>query len=501
MGEPPPRRSNDIHPPQPGRRMTTPPVHWHEGLFLRPHHFQAAERYVLDQARVSERFDTHYNWGVRSVDIDAEAIKNYRFVVHRLEARTRDGTLVVIGPDTPIAPLDLRPIMERSSPGAMVDVLLAVPMLQIGRENTGTADNSEVRYHVDSPREPLPDENSGQNPRPVQFRRLNAKLVCADQNTTGFDTFPLARLERSAAAAAPPQMHPWFIPPCLACDGWPGLGVGVLGQIYNRIGNMVKQLAVRVRDQRITFDSNAPEDRKIFERLRALNEASATLHIYAQAQGVHPLPAYLELLRIAGKLAVFSKDCTLPDDMPAYDHDDLGRCFYWAKRYIDDLLSADFSQGFEMRPFIGTGLRMGVAMEPAWLAPAAQILVGVESALPADECRRLLTGKLNMKIGAAERVDEIFKLGQRGLDFLHVANPPRVLPPSKAITYFQINRDVSKDEWAAVGQTYNLAIRMNERLLTGTIEGRQDVTISADGKTTTLRFTLYVVPPEAAGRG
>lgn len=475
--------------------MTTPPVHWHEGLFLRPHHFQAAERFLLEQDRANGRFDLHYNWGSRVVEIDQDALKNYRFVVRRLEARTREGTLVVIGPDEAPPELDLRPLMEKQAPGALLDVLLAVPMLQLGRENTGGSDNPEARYHVDAPREPSPDENTGQNPRPLQFRRLNLRLMTAEQNTTGFETLPIARLERSAQAGAPPQLHPWYIPPILACDGWSGLGVQLLGQLYNRIGNLTKQMSLRVRDQRITFDSNAPDDRKIFERLRALNEAFATMHVYANAQGVHPFTVYLELVRMAGKLAVFAKECTLPDDMPTYDHDDLGTCFFWVKRFIDDLLTQDFSQGYEMRPFIGTGLRMGVTIEPSWLAPAAQILVGVESALPQNECVRLLTGRLNMKIGAAERVDEIFRMGMRGLDFVPFPNPPRVLPPSKNITYFQVNRDASKEEWDAVGQTYNLAIRLNERLLVGTIEGRQDITISADGRTSTLRFTLYVIPP------
>ena len=34
---------------------------------------------------------------------------------------------------------------------------------------------------------------------------------------------------------------------------------GVIGEVYNRVGKMVKQLAKQVRDQSITFDSNAPE--------------------------------------------------------------------------------------------------------------------------------------------------------------------------------------------------------------------------------------------------
>ena len=69
--------------------MSTPPVYWHQGMFLRPHHFQAGERFVADQARISGHFDVHYNWGLRVAKIDMEALRNQFFVVERLAARRR----------------------------------------------------------------------------------------------------------------------------------------------------------------------------------------------------------------------------------------------------------------------------------------------------------------------------------------------------------------------------------------------------------------------------
>jgi type VI secretion system protein ImpJ len=483
--------------------MSTPPVYWHQGMFLRPHHFQAAERYWADQLRRSAKFDVHHDWGLRTVAIDLGALRNYRFEVDRLEARLRDGTLVRAekGTDTELAPLDLKAVMEGLGPGQTVDVLLAVPQLQVGRPNAGGPGDPGVRFHVDAAREPVPDENTGQYPSLVETRRLNARLLTADQNTSGFETVPVARVERSSQVAAPPQIHPWYIPPVLACDGWPPLYEEVIGEVYNRVGGLVKQLAKQVRDQNIRFDSNAPEQRKIFERLRTLNEGYAAFGVIARAAGAHPFDGYLELCRLAGKLAVFGKNATLPDDLPAYDHDDLGRCFFTVKRYIDDLLTQDFSQGYEMRPFVGDGLRMRVQIEPAWLAPACHVLVGVESALNADDCAKLLTGRLNMKIGALERVDEIFRVGQKGLDFVHDHKPPPVLPGTAGsganLTYFRLNQTASREEWNAVAQTYNLAIRLNQTLLVGSMDGRSDVTIQAGGKTANMRFTLYVVLPSA----
>ena len=196
---------------------------------------------------------------------------------------------------------------------------------------------------------------------------------------------------------------------------------------------------------------------------------------------------------------MFSKTATLSDELPHYDHDNLGHCFYTLKRLIDEFLSLDFNQGYEVRPFIGEGLRMKVAMEPTWMAPACQMLVGVQSNLKPDECARLLTGRLNMKIGSLERVEEIYQRGLRGLDFVHDHKPPSVLPTPQDVTYFRINRDVSKDEWISLNASYILGIRLNETKLLGTIDQKTEVTIQAEGRNATLKFTLYVVLPGVTG--
>lgn len=471
-----------------------PPVYWHEGMFLRPHHFQAAERFHAGQLRQSAAWDVHHNWGLREVELNADALKNYRVEVIRLQARLRDGTLVRIPRDGVVAPLDLKPFLGQAGP---VEVSLAVPVVQEGRANVGAVSDGS-RYQVQTPRDGQPDENTGQNPRPVSFRRLNMKLLAAGQDPAGFEVLPLVRVERSGMAEAAPQVYKPYIPPVLACDAWEELQVGVLQQVYHRVGKLVTQRAKQVVDRRITFDSNSPGDRQIFEGLRVLNEAMAGLGVLATAEGIHPLVAYQELCRIVGRLAVFGPDLAAPE-LPRYDHDDLGGCFFTVKRLIDDLLGrGTFELGYEEVAFVGQGLQMRVSMKPEWLSAAYQMYVGVASGIPTDECVRMLQGQLNMKIGASNRVEEIFKRGLMGLAFAYDSRPPRVLPDARSITYFRINRDLSKDEWAHVQSTLSCAVRFNENLVDGTIQGQQDVSIrSQAGKTVRLRFTLYLIPPQA----
>jgi len=44
------------------------PVHWSEGLFLQPHHLQAADRYWTETLQTSEQWDHPYYYGLRTLD-------------------------------------------------------------------------------------------------------------------------------------------------------------------------------------------------------------------------------------------------------------------------------------------------------------------------------------------------------------------------------------------------------------------------------------------------
>src|SRR5436305_14182916 len=109
--------------------MTTRAVHWHEGMFLRPHHLQAAQRHGFHQSQLGDKWDLHYNWGLRAIDLDLDAIANYRLVVRSLKARLRDGSLIALPEEGELPALDLKAAFER---GDNLTVFLAVPMLHLG---------------------------------------------------------------------------------------------------------------------------------------------------------------------------------------------------------------------------------------------------------------------------------------------------------------------------------------------------------------------------------
>jgi type VI secretion system protein ImpJ len=470
--------------------MSARAVHWHEGMFLQPHQFQAEHRYFAAHSHRSLSWPVHHSWGLRSIGIDADALANSRFVVRELRALMRDGTPVAAPDDGVLPALELKGLFE---PGQPLTVFLAMPVLNLGKSNVAEdAPDPNARYQLDT--QELEDENTGVNPQPVRVRRPNMRLLISGEDQTGFTTIPIVRLVKSALANAPPEVDASYIPPVLACDAWPALHADILQSLFDRIGRKRERLAAALASRGGAFTTNDAADAVAASHLRELNESYAVLSVLAFTPGVPPLAAYTELCRLVGQLAIFDRTGRWPA-IPLYDHDDLGGCFYRVKGYLDTLLDILPEPEYKERPFVGVGLRMQVAVEPTWLDPAWGLFLGVRSEMDPDEAVRLLTvpGQLDMKIGAGDRVDAIFQLGQQGLRFDSCPRPS-ILPDVAGARYFKVSRQPER-EWASVLRSLTVAIRINETRIVGAIQGQRTVTVrGAGGTTNAMQFTLYAVP-------
>ena len=469
--------------------MADRPVHWHEGMFLQPQHFQTAARYFTEATQRSAKWATHHNWGLRTVDLDLDALTNSRFVVRSLQACFRDGTPIAVPEDGVLAALDLKGVFQ---PGQPVTIFVAMPVLNLGRSNVSeNGSDPTARFRLDTL--DLEDENTGVNPQPVQVRIPNFRLLLSGQDQTGYDVLPIARVEKSALANAPPQLDASFIPPILACDTWPILKVEILRSIFDRIGRKRERLVSQLTSRGVGWDSSTGAEAAMIAQLRELNEGYGSLSALAFSPGVPPLAAYVELCRLVGQLSIFDRTGKWPA-IPAYDHDDLGGCFWRVKKYIDALLDIFPEPDYMERPFIGVGTRMQVAVEPTWLDPNWKFWIGVQSTLDTAECLRLLTvpGQLDMKVGSGERVDAIFQLGQQGLRF-EPCPRPTILPDLPGQQYFQMGR-VPEKEWGFVQKSLSFALRVNETRIVGGIQNQRTISIRTGSQTAPLQFTLYAAP-------
>jgi type VI secretion system protein ImpJ len=486
--------------------MRNLPVHWYEGLFLRPHHLQAADRYWTELLQTSSRWNCAYDYGLYAFEFSKEALANHQIDVHVLKARMRDGTIVDLDVGQQPDRVDLKQSVgevsnlaaqlgEAFEQESIVRVYLAVPKLKLGRVNIATTEQDGGTRFSET-RLMLADENRGGHEQQVQLRELNAKLVLSTQDLTGYELLPVAQIKRASEGEASPELDKEYIPPVLSINAWPGLGGEIVRALYDVIGRKMEVLSQQIVDRGVGRESQDPGDLDRISMLEKLNEAYATLSILAFAQSIHPLVAYTELCRILGQLSIFTPQ-RVATDIPAYDHEDLARIFKQIKRRIEDILRSVRDYEFEQRYFVGVGLGMHVSLEPNWFHSNWEWCIGVRKGdLSPQECRDLLSkAMLDWKLGSTRQVENIFLSGKPGVMLQPLERPIRALPARQEWIYFEVIQNDSP-AWRDVVATQTLAMRLKDSLILNRdkLQGEREILVAALNRKSKLQFALFAIP-------
>lgn len=494
--------------------MRNLPVNWSEGMFLRPQHFQAADRYWTEALQTSEKLDLEYNYGLRQLDFSTDAIKNFQFQLNSCQARLKDGTLVTIepgheGPErmdlkAPLAEAEHAAVRqavdlkESFNTAATVRVFLGVPKLKLGAENLAREGRTGA-FRFSTRQEPLPDENSPGIDQDIELRSMSVRLLLSTQDRSGYECLPIAEIQRASDQDSTPRLNVFYIPPLLGIDAWPILARDIVRAIYDMVGHKIELLSDQVASRGITLVSQEPGDLDRLMMLTQLNESYSTLSILAFASGVHPFPAYTELCRLVGKLSIFG-ETRRPPEIPRYDHDDLGRIFYWVKQQIDDLMHKIRDYEYDQRFFVGIdGSGMHVTLDQKWLNADWKWYVGVARENVSErECLELLSpGKIAWKLGSASKVDVLFKTRAEGLQLLHQERAPRALPVVGNWNYFEVTRQGQAWKDVQQDQTLGMRFRDDDVLNRANLEGQRKLILNYQGRQAALQFALFAVPLRA----
>jgi len=104
-------------------------VVWTEGMFLRPHHFQQSEKYLLSTLREWGQSQRVYTWGFYDLEFDEALLRQGKLALSAASGCLPDGTFFAFSqPQHGPAPLDLPASVDRSK------VVLAIPTRRNGRE-------------------------------------------------------------------------------------------------------------------------------------------------------------------------------------------------------------------------------------------------------------------------------------------------------------------------------------------------------------------------------
>ncbi len=195
-------------------------VHWHEGLFLQPHHLQAFGRQVADRVRRDRRLGWGYPWGVVESRLNTDELANMRVRFDRLRVVMPSGIEVDSPGNCDLPSMDIGERFNSST--ASFTVSLGVPLWQKERANALEIGESDWRikrlYRVEE-RETA-DENTGENPQGMLVRKVNARLLLEGDDTTDMEVVPLVRVGHAAGEdIGSPRLERTFVPPCMLLSG------------------------------------------------------------------------------------------------------------------------------------------------------------------------------------------------------------------------------------------------------------------------------------------
>ena len=477
-------------------------LHWGEGLFLRPQHFQTADRFWQELIGASSSFDTAFNWGVYRAEINEDALDNQIIDLIRIQARSKQGTLISFDAAT-IDKVDLTQKSEsdprfdeflRSNNG--VKVLLGIPHLKMSRPNVAPPGGDQKSRFVAVTNQ-VEDESVGGNPQEIEVKDLNAQILFESDDLSGFEIIPLLRLVRSREVGAKLIRDVNYYPPCLTTRSFAPLQRNVMEAAYDALKSRGQVLRRQVVDAGTTFSTQRAGAVDNLMLLQAINESLGTLHCHSFSDGVHPYDAYTALCQIIGRLSVFGVDKD-NGDMPRYNHEDLYGIFSWAILRIKSLIDTG-DEGYFQRFFKGSGPeilskpKLQVSLEPEWFGRDWQIILGLHSIdLSTSECLKLLQGEWVFKIGSPGQVDFFYERHARGIRLGSVKQLPSVLPISQKWRFFSFKSDEAYEE---AQKSCSIAFRFNADQVSNVteLEKRQTIEMNAGDRKVAMEFAIFAV--------
>lgn len=422
-------------------------IYWHEGLFLQPQHFQRMQREFGEQIQRERRLHLRYASGVIDGKPSPDELANFRLRYDSLRVLMPSGREVSFPDHADLPMMDLKPVLAGAR--GPVTLFLGLPLWREKRANTiDLARSGDTRarliYRVDE--KTFTDENTGENPKPVQVQRLNARFVAEQDDTGDLELLPLVRVMHGAGEeVGVPRLDPEFVPPCVFLRS-STLLFTLVRDLVAQVEASRRELVLRATQAGFSIDAlQGPQLEQVL-RLRTLNRFAGRLPALLDAPNVPPLEWYLELRELLGELAALRPD-TDEFPVPAYDHANLFHAFSQLTQKIRQLLRVKSTSFLKVDFRLEQGVHAATLSDEHVSKPLDYFL-GVKTGEEYLKVLALVEGLGRFKLLPASKRD----LAVFGMKLKAERIPPVQLPVYPDLHYFRLLRAESEEIWSAIKQ-------------------------------------------------
>ncbi len=447
-------------------------VHWHEGLFLQPHHLQLMQRRLASDIRAARGLFNPYCFGVLEMRLSPDELADGRIRFERLRAILPSGQEILYPEDANLPPLDIKTELARGA-GAL-EILLAAPLWSRNRANAfrpGESADPRVKllYIPEEIRE-VADENSGENPQPVHIRKINARVVLKGDDLADMEFLPLLRVIRAAGEdAGKPRQDPEFVPPCLLLRSSP-----VLHDLARDLVAQLNASREQLRLKAATGGLGLEVKWELTMRLTVLNRFCGSLPSLIEEGLIPPFQVYLELRELLGELLALHPAEGL-FDCRGYNHLDPLPAF----KELDRKIRAEIVVSRAAQPlrvaFAGDPGRLRATLEAQHFDKPTGYYLGIKSRLDRTKLALYITDGNKFKLMPRSLEDAaIFGVELKEQNF-----PPLELPAQSDLHYFSVVPASNQRRWDRIKEEKAMSLVWN----------RTDFDLSD------ATFTLYMTLP------
>jgi len=425
-------------------------VVWSEGLFLRTQHFQQQDRYAETLVRGALKAAPLQSFGFRALALDGAALDSGLIGLGSADGIFPDGTPFTLSETT--AAVDPVPITRETPPGL---VHLAVPAIRDGAAaiDPSHATPSGARYLGELVR--VRDAvRGGAEAEEIEIARIAPKLLVPGQETAGYTTLPVARIQGLDASGAVSCVE-GFLPPALVTAAVPWYA-----QFAQEIVNGLDRIAEAHGGMVLGGTGASVENLLILELANAAMPRVA--HMLSQ-DTFHPSQLYLELAGLAGRMATYGSSSRRLTELPPYTHEDPQPAF---EALADTLRSLILSLR-HVEPK-SRALQVSRHSDNVWtvridnpeIVRTSRIVLRVGGDMSEKMLRTLFVDQAT--VGAADEFDTLWTSRLPGIPLKPLHSQPREIPYDGDRLCLELDR--TSEHWASLSDAPGFVVGVSGKL-------------------------------------
>lgn len=444
-------------------------IYWHEGLFLRPQHFQQQDYSQQSFSYGLVKQISPFHWGLNSLSIVTPVLNNHIFEIEQCEIVFPDGAHVFYPGN---ATIERRSIEgEWGATGKPISVYLGIRKLTAGKSNISalvddldsdatTAMYTGTRYCVSDVPNSSPDFYAEDKYDDVYYLQHNIQIFINEEASKAVD-FTLIKIAELQRVGSEVSVSRHYIPPILNI-GASTVMLDILRDINEQITTQGRSLALYKQDTGIDGLDYGSKDIIYMMALQTLNRYIPMLRHSLEGGIGTPWSMYGLVRQLAGELSTFSakydvfgnasRDSSLL--LPEYKHDEIVESFSTVSRLITNLIN-ELMAGPDYivsLPYDGTYFES--KLDKIIFQGANRFYLCVQTGWEDDQAIQSL--ETLSKLSSRQRLPILIARALSSVGLEHDPSPPTELPRSANRLYFKINNH--GDAWEAVKESINLAI-------------------------------------------